>query len=497
MQNEIKVIQSFGRLNNWVDGTLIASSSAATEDVFTPYTGQVIAQVPVGNAQDVEMAIGAAKEAFPAWRDTHIKDRVQVMFRLKNILEKNMDELANLVALENGKTLGEARASIAKGIEVTEFGCAIPNKISGLFQEVSKDVVCRFTREPLGVVASITPFNFPVMVPLWTIPIILTVGNTMVLKPSEQVPLSALRLAEYLREAGLPKGVFNVVNGKKEVVAALCEHPDLQALSFVGSTKIAKLVYAKAAASGKRVLALGGAKNHLVLVPDADMDYTPQQIVDSAIGCAGQRCMAASVLIAVGNCSEYIEKMKAYAASVQVGTGMGAIINKPSVERITRYIDGAEKSGGRVVVDGRGAKPKNFIAESDNGYWVGPTLIDEVAPHTPLACEEIFGPVLSIIHVDSIDEAVEIENKNPYGNAASIFTSNGALAEYWAKHANAGMCGVNIGVPVPREPFAFGGWNESKFGVGDITGNSGIAFWTKDKKLTTKWINPKNRDWMS
>lgn len=497
MENAVKIKKDFGRIQNWIGGAYESSDASQYGKIFSPYTGEVIGEYPLGTASDVDRAVQSAKAAFPAWQKTNIKNRVQVMFRLKELIERDIDELSNLVSMENGKLLSEAKAGILKGIEILEFACSIPNKIAGHFQEVSDGVTCRFTREPLGVVASIAPFNFPFMVPMWTLPIALVVGNTMVLKPSEQVPLSALRLAELFKEAGLPDGVLNVVNGAVDIVEGICDHPEIEALSFVGSTKVAKIVYQRGSNAGKPVIALGGAKNHLICMPDANLGYAPPQIVNSAIGCAGQRCMAASVMVAVGDCNPVIEKMKDYADSVQVGTGQGAIINKTSMERINAYINQAEEMGATVLVDGRNAKPENYIEGSDRGYWVGPTILDNVTPEMPAANEEIFGPVLSIVHVDSLEEAIELENKNPYGNAASIFTSSGAPAEYLAEHASAGMIGVNIGVPVPREPFSFGGWNDSRFGSGDITGDDATSFWTKNKKITKKWVNPDNPDWMS
>ncbi len=336
------------------------------------------------------------------------------------------------------------------------------------------------------------------MCPMWTIPIALMVGNAMVLKPSEQVPLGSMKLAALLKEAGLPDGVFNVVHGGSDIVNALCDHPQIKAISFVGSTKVAKLVYARAAQSGKRVLALGGAKNHLILMPDANLETAPAQIVESAIGCAGQRCMAASVMVAVGDCSKFIEGMVAYAKSVKIGEKLGAIINKQSVERINNYITNAEKMGVKLLVDGRNAQASNSdIIGVEKGYWVGPTILDNVQPDFPVGCEEIFGPVLSIIHVKTLEEALKLENSSPYGNAASIFTTSGEHAQYLFRNASAGMNGVNVGVPVPREPFGFGGWNDSKFGNGDLTGDQGIDFWSQDRKITTKFIEPKNRNWMS
>lgn len=496
MIDTIKIV-THGQIPNWINGEPVASSTNEYTPIFTPYTGQVIGECPMGGADDLDMAVAAASAAFPAWSKTNIKERVQVMFTLKTLLEKNIDELANLAALEAGKLIDEAKAGILKGIEILEYACAVPNKIAGDYQEVSNGISCRITREPQGVIGCIAPFNFPNMVPMWSLPIALVCGNTAILKPSEQVPLSALKLAELFKEAGLPDGVMNVVNGGVEMVEAICDHPEIKALSFVGSTKVAKIVYARGAAAGKPVLALGGAKNHLVMMEDADPDFSPEQIVNSVTGCAGQRCMAASAIIAVGDCDQLIEKMVHYAKGFELGRSMGAIINTQSVERITAYIEGAEAAGAKILVDGRGITPNAQLPDCEKGYWIGPTIIDHVTADMPAACEEIFGPVMTIIRVNTLEEALAIENTSSYGNAAAIFTSSGAPADYLIEHASAGMVGVNIGVPVPREPFSFGGWNDSKFGSGDITGEDGINFWTKKKKVTTKWVSPQNPNWMS
>jgi len=496
--NNIKIQKDFGKIKNWIGNKGVESKATNYVELHTPYTGEVIGHVPMGTAADVEEAAKSAKAAFKIWSNTNIKERVQVMFKLKNLMERDFEEMKQLVSLENGKTLAEAHGDVAKAIEVLEFGCSIPNKISAPMLEVSNGIYCQVIKEPIGVVASIVPFNFPIMCPMWTIPIALTVGNTMVLKPSEQVPLGAMKLAALLKEAGLPDGVLNVVHGGVDVVNAICDNTDIKALSFVGSTKVAKIVYGRAAMAGKRVLALGGAKNHLVLMGDANLETAPTQIVDSAMGCAGQRCMAASVMLAVGDVDKHVEGMVAYAKSIKVGEKLGSVINKQSVERINNYITAAEKMGAKVLVDGRNQKPDNAdIKDIEKGYWVGPTLLDNVSPDMPAGCEEIFGPVLSIIRVKTLEDAIKIENKNPYGNAASIFTTNGANAQYLFRNANAGMNGVNVGVPVPREPFGFGGWNDSKFGNGDLTGDQGIDFWTQDRKITTKFIEPQVRNWMS
>ena len=420
-----------------------------------------------------------------------LKERVQVFFKYKQLLEENMDELSELIQEENGKTFGEAKAEIEKSIEVTEFACSLPQIASGEIQEVSRGVECRINRAPLGVVASITPFNFPSMVPNWTIPNAIALGNAMILKPSEQVPLSANRLAELLHDAGLPDGVLNIVHGGQEAVEAICDHPGIEAITFVGSTKVAKIVYQRGAASLKRMLALGGAKNHLIVLPDAHPEMAASNIAASMSGCAGQRCMAASAMVAVGESDHIIEKLCAEAKNIIPGENLGSVISQAAKERIEGYISEAEEQGAEILVDGRGADVNG------KGYYVGPTVIDHVTPDMKIASEEVFGPVLAIMRTDTIDEALAIENSSAYGNAASVFTQSGKMADYVAENASAGMIGVNIGVPVPREPFSFGGWNESKFGSGDITGMSSIDFWTKLKKTTTKW-NPESKvNWMS
>jgi malonate-semialdehyde dehydrogenase (acetylating)/methylmalonate-semialdehyde dehydrogenase len=369
----------------------------------------------------------------------------------------------------------------------------MPQLVSGEILEVSRGVECRIDRYPVGVVACITPFNFPAMVPNWTIPNALVLGNTMVLKPSELVPLSSCRLAELLKEAGLPDGVFNIVHGGQETVEALCDHPGIHAVTFVGSTKVAKIVYQRSTNKLKRALCLGGAKNHLIVMPDAHEEMTASNVAASMSGCAGQRCMAASAMVAVGSVDHIIAKLVEESKKIIPGNNLGAVISKAAKERIERYITEAEQQGATILLDGRGVK----VAGKENGYYVGPTVIDNVTPEMKIAKEEVFGPVLSIMRANDVDEALKIENANPYGNAASVFTQSGGIARYVAEHASAGMIGVNIGVPVPREPFSFGGWNESKFGSGDITGKSSIEFFTKPKKTTTKWNAEARKNWMS
>jgi len=349
--------------------------------------------------------------------------------------------------------------------------------------EVSKGVECRLDHVPLGVVASIVPFNFPAMVPHWTIPNALALGNCMVIKPSEKVPLTLSRVAGLLRQAGLPDGVFNIVNGESDIVEGICDHPGIDAVSFVGSTKIARLVYRRATGQLKRCLALGGAKNHLLVMPDAQPEMTAANVAASMSGCAGQRCMAASAMVAVGNVDGIIARICDEARRIVPGVNLGAVIDKAAKQRIERYITEAEQQGANLLVDGRGYT----VPGKEGGTYVGPTVIDRVRPDMAIASEEVFGPVVCILRVDTLDEALAIENSNPYGNAASVFTQNGAWARSVIERASAGMIGVNVGVPVPREPFSFGGWNESKFGVGDITGKSSIEFWTRLKKSTVKW----------
>jgi malonate-semialdehyde dehydrogenase (acetylating) / methylmalonate-semialdehyde dehydrogenase len=479
-------------LSNYVEGKLTASGNGKL-DVYSPLDGSVISTVPLSTKSDLDKAVEAAKKAFPLWSNKPIKERVQVFYKYKYLLEQNIEELTELVHIENGKTISESRAEVEKSIEVTEFACSLPQLTSGEVLEVSKGVECRIEKYPVGVVASITPFNFPNMVPNWTIPNALCLGNTMILKPSEQVPLSANRIAELLKEAGLPDGVFNVVHGDKEIVEAICDHPGIDAVTFVGSTKVAKIVYSRATAKLKRALTLGGAKNHLIVLPDAHTEMAASNIAASMSGCAGQRCMAASAMVGVGAVDHIIDKICEEAKKIIPGQNLGAVISKQAKERIENYITEAERDGAKVLVDGRNYK----VPGKENGFYVGPTVIDFVRPDMKIAKEEVFGPVLSIMRSKTVEEAIKIQNSSLYGNAAAVFTQSGGAANYVAEHASAGMIGVNIGVPVPREPFSFGGWNESKFGVGDITGKSSIEFFTKPKKITTKW-NPESKvNWMS
>lgn len=482
----------YREVRNFLDGAFV-DRDLPYLDVTNPSDGSVISRVPLSTHEDVNIAAQSARRAFPAWSATPIKERVQVFYRYKTLLEKNIDELSALVTEENGKVAGEARAEILKSAELTEFACSLPQITPGEVLEVSRGVECRIERFPLGIVAAITPFNFPNMVPNWSLPNAIALGNCLILKPSELVPLSSGRIAELLKEAGLPDGVLQIVHGGKEAVEAICDHPGISAVSFVGSTKIAKVVYRRATATLKRCLALGGAKNHLIVMPDADPDMTSSNVVASMSGCAGQRCMAASVMLAVSRTDHIIQQMVEHASKIVPGKDIGPVITSQARERIVSFINEAEAAGAKVLVDGR----KTKVAGKETGYFLGPTIIDHVKPDMRIAQEEVFGPVLVIIRADNVEQAINIENGSPYGNAASVFTESGGTARYVMEKASAGMVGVNVGVPVPREPFSFGGWNDSKFGVGDITGRGSIEFWTQSKKMTTKWNREAGTNWMS
>jgi malonate-semialdehyde dehydrogenase (acetylating) / methylmalonate-semialdehyde dehydrogenase len=483
----------YPEVQNFINGRFVTSSGSRMLEIESPLDGTHIATMRLSTSNDLDQAVQAAKEAQKLWEKIPIKERVQVFYRYKQLLEKNSKELSELIAEENGKTISEATAEIDKAIELTEFACSLPQLVTGESLEVSKGVECRIEHWPIGVVASIVPFNFPSMVPHWTICNAIALGNAMIMKPSEVVPISCQRIASLLKEAGLPDGIFSIVNGDKEMVEAICDHPGIDAVSFVGSTKVAKLAYARATSHFKRALALGGAKNHLIVLPDAHAEMTGSNVAASMSGCAGQRCMAASAMVAVGESDHIVEEVCKEVRKIIPGKNLGSVISKQAKERIERYITEAEQQGAKILVDGRGIK----VQGKENGYYVGPTVIDYVKPNMAVAQEEIFGPVISIIRTNTLDEALKIENENPYGNAAAVFTQSGGLARQVMEKASSGMIGVNIGVPVPREPFSFGGWNESKFGSGDITGKSSIEFWTKLKKITVKWNPESKTNWMS
>ena len=484
---------SLNEAKNFINGEFKAGSSTKIHSVVSPLDGKELCTFYESTMEDLDEIIVAAQKAQKAWQKVTLKERVQVFYKYKQLLEKNSDELTEIIHKENGKIHSEAKAEIDKAIELTEFACSLPQFVNGENMEVSKGVFCSSTKIPLGIVASIVPFNFPTMVPHWTIVNAIALGNAFILKPSEAVPISSQYTAKLLKEAGLPDGLFNIINGTQTTVENICDHPGIQAVTFVGSTKVAKIVYQRASNNFKQVLALGGAKNHILLLPDAHPEMASSNIVASMSGCAGQRCMAAATLIAVGNCDEILDRLMADAQKIKCGTTLGSVISKAAKDKIEAYITEAEQQGAKIILDGR----NTTVPGKENGFYVGTTLIDYATADMKIAREEVFGPVLAIVRVNTIDEALAIENANPYGNACSVFTQNGGLANYVTEHASAGMCGVNIGVPVPREPFGFGGWNQSRFGSGDITGKSAIAFFTKEKKTTTKWNPEAGTNWMS
>jgi malonate-semialdehyde dehydrogenase (acetylating)/methylmalonate-semialdehyde dehydrogenase len=463
-------------------------------DVFNPSTGQVIGRVPFCSIEQTNDVVEAAADAQPAWGETPVVERARLMFRFRALLERNFEELAALVTREHGKTLAEARAEVNRGIEVVEFACGIPSLISGeILPNIAGDVDAEAVRHPVGVCVGITPYNFPFMVPLWMFPIALTCGNTFVLKPSEKVPLSSVRLGELLEEAGVPDGVFNIVHGDRECVDALLDHPKVAAISFVGSTAIAKYIYERGTAAGKRVQSAGGAKNHLIIMPDAEMDQTVKALAASAYGCAGQRCMAGSVAVAVGKAGDaVVEGLVDVAGKLRVGPSdgnenvdMGPVIRAEHRDRVASYLDIAASDGADVALDGR----RDFKSQ---GFLIGPSVVDQVKPNMRVWKEEIFGPVLSVVRAADLEEAIAVGDQCDFGNGAAIFTRSGYAAREFKRHFNAGMIGINVGVPAPMAWFPFTGWNRSFFGDLHIQGNESIQFYTRQKVTLTRW--PKSDD---
>jgi malonate-semialdehyde dehydrogenase (acetylating)/methylmalonate-semialdehyde dehydrogenase len=478
-----------------IGGRFEQSGSDEVDPIYDPATGETIALLPYSTPQEVDGAIRAAAEAFPAWANTPVPDRAQVMFRFKALLEDLFEELARLVTHENGKTLPEARGEVRRAIEVVELACGAPSLLMGTnLDQISDGIDEELVRFPVGVVAGITPFNFPSMVPLWMIPLAIVCGNTFVHKPSQRTPLSAIRIAELLTEAGLPDGVFNVVHGAKDSVDALLTHPAVSAVSFVGSAGVASYIYATGAANGKRVQALGGAKNHLLVMDDADLDKTVTALLSSAFGNAGQRCLAGSVAVGVGSLGDaLVQELTAQAGRLKVGPGidpdtdMGPVIREERKKELIGYIEQGEESGATLVSDGRGVGPSD-------GFFLGPTIFDRVTPDMALWRDELFGPVLSVVRASDIDEALNILNASSYGNAASIFTTSGANARAFKRRAEAGMLGVNIGVAAPMAFFPFTGWKNSFFGDLHATGKDGMRFYTRHKVVTTRWWLPEKLD---
>ena len=467
-----------------------AEAGGETGAVFNPSTGREIARVPMGMPADAGRAVAAARAALPAWAETPAVERARVLFRFRERLAVASEELARLVTREHGKTLGEARASVQRGLEMVEFACGIPSLLMGqTLPNIARSVDCETVRHPVGVCVGITPFNFPVMVPLWMIPVALACGNTFVLKPSEKVPLSAVRLGEFLQDAGLPAGVLNIVHGDRAVVDAMLTHPDVAAISFVGSTNVARHIYQTGTAHGKRVQAAGGAKNHLIIMPDADLDQAAQALGASAFGCAGERCMAGSLALPVGGIADaLVDRIRDLAGKMTIGptdTGadvdMGPVITREHRDRVASYLDIGQAEGAEIAVDGRNHGPSD-------GFLIGPSVLDRVAPDMRVAREEIFGPVLSVVRVGDLEEALAVGQACPYGNGASIFTRDGRAAREFKHRFNAGMIGINVGVPAPMAWFPFTGWNQSFFGDLHIQGTEGVQFYTRQKMTMTRWF---------
>ncbi len=478
-------------IEHWIDGSASAGSGGRTGDVFDPAEGRPRTHVRLGTSADVDAAVAAARAAFADWSQTSLAARVQVLFAFRELVVRHTAELARLISLEHGKTLDDATGEVVRGREVVDFVCGIPQLLKGEFTEqASGGVDSHSFRQPLGVCAGITPFNFPVMVPMWMHPVAIACGNTFVLKPSERVPGASELVARLYAEAGLPDGAFNVVNGDKDVVDALLDHDDVDAVSFVGSTPVARYVHERASRTGKRVQALGGAKNHAVVMPDADLDYTADHLVAAGYGSAGQRCMAISAVVAVGPVADVlVEKVRSRTTELTVGPGcasgsqMGPVVTAAARERVLGYVDEGEKDGATVVVDGR----QVTVAGSEDGFFVGPTLLDHVTTDMSVYADEVFGPVLVVLRVSTLDDALRLVNANPYGNGTAVFTSSGEVARTFQRRVQVGMIGVNVPIPVPMAYHSFGGWKDSMFGDHHIHGPEGIRFYTRAKVVTTRW----------
>jgi len=481
-------------IHNYINGRIAESQSEKVAPVFNPATGEQIRQVGLSTKNETGLAIESAAKAFPSWSKTSPLKRARVLFKFKALLEENLDLLAKTISTEHGKVYSDAIGELTRGLEVVEFACGIPHLQKGEHSaNVATGVDSHSLMQPLGVCAGITPFNFPAMVSMWMFPIALATGNTFVLKPSEKDPSLSLMLAKLLSEAGLPDGVFNVVNGDKEAVDVLLTHPKVQAVSFVGSTPIAEYIYQTASAHGKRCQALGGAKNHCILMPDADLDMAANAIIGAAFGAAGERCMALSVAVVVGDetANQLIDKLRSGVDHMSIGPGlvegkendMGPVISAVHKDKILGYINSGVEQGADLVIDGRNIKVKGF----ENGYFVGPTLFDNVSPDMTIYKEEIFGPVLAIVRVPDFETAIELINRHEYGNGTAIFTRDGETARQFCENVQAGMVGVNIPIPVPMAFHSFGGWKRSVFGPLNVHGNDGVRFYTKMKTVTSRW----------
>jgi malonate-semialdehyde dehydrogenase (acetylating) / methylmalonate-semialdehyde dehydrogenase len=483
------------RTTHWIGGKPWIGTAECQGDVYDPATGELSGHVDFATTDDVGTAVAAAKEAFPGWRDTSLAKRANVLFAFRELVRRNSDELAALISSEHGKVRSDAAGEVARGLEVVEFACGIPHLLKGGFSEnVSTRVDSYSIRQPLGVVAGITPFNFPAMVPMWMFPVAIAAGNTFVLKPSEKDPSTSVRLAELWQEAGLPEGVFNVVHGDKVSVDALLSHPDVRAVSFVGSTPIARYVYETGTAHGKRVQALGGAKNHMLVLPDADLDLAADAAVSAGFGSAGERCMAISVVVAaapVGD--ELVDKIKERVAGLTVGPGseaaseMGPLVTRGHRDKVASYLDGGVAQGATLAVDGR-----SHAVPSGDGFWLGPTVLDHVTSAMDCYRDEIFGPVLSVVRASSYDAGMELIAANPYGNGTAIFTNDGGAARRFQNEVEVGMIGVNVPIPVPMAYYSFGGWKSSLFGDTHVHGSEGVHFYTRGKVVTARWLEPEH-----
>jgi malonate-semialdehyde dehydrogenase (acetylating)/methylmalonate-semialdehyde dehydrogenase len=478
-------------VEHWIDGKPSSLTSTRTAPVFDPATGAQQAEVLLASADDVATAVSSARAAFTDWSQSSLSTRAKVLFAFRELVNKHVDDLAELITSEHGKVLPDARGEVQRGLEVVEFACGIPHLVKGEYSDqVSSGVDVFSFREPLGVVAGITPFNFPVMVPMWMHPVAIACGNAFVLKPSERDPSGAELIARLWQDAGLPDGVFTVVHGDKEAVDAVLDSPDVDAISFVGSTPIARYIHQRGTANGKRVQALGGAKNHAIVLPDADVDFAAEHLAAAAFGSAGERCMAISAAIAVGEAGDpVVEAVTAKARAVRVGPGsaagsdMGPVITSAARDRIVGLIGSGEAQGAALALDGRGLA----VEGHENGFWVGPTVIDRVEPKMDVYTEEIFGPVLSVVRVETVDEAIDLINSNPYGNGTAIFTSSGEAARRFQRGVHVGMIGINVPIPVPMAYYSFGGWKDSLFGDKHMHGPEGVSFYTRAKVITSRW----------
>ena len=482
-------------INHWIAGATAVGTSGRSAAVTDPATGAETAQLALASPDEVDAAVAAAKHAFPGWRDTSLARRTQVMFTFRELLNARQQELAAIITAEHGKVLSDALGEVARGQEVVEFACGMPHLLKGSMTEnASTGVDVHSLRQPLGPVAIVSPFNFPAMVPMWFFPIAIAAGNTVVLKPSEKVPSAALWMAALWQEAGLPAGVFNVLQGDKVAVDGLLTHPDIASVSFVGSTPVARHVYETGTAHGKRVQALGGAKNHMVVLPDADLDLAADQAVNAGFGSAGERCMAISAVVAVGGIADdLVARIAARAEGLRTGDGrrgcdMGPLVTAAARDRVAGYVDAGEAAGAKLVVDGRAVRPD----ADGEGFFVGPTLFDQVTPEMSIYTDEIFGPVLSVLRVDTYEQAVALVNANPYGNGTAIFTNDGGAARRFQNEIAVGMVGINVPVPVPMAYYSFGGWKSSLFGDTHAHGVEGVHFFTRGKVVTARWLDPSH-----